>query len=141
MTRHRLLVAVDGSAPAERAVRHVIGLASAGMSLRVLLLNVQPEWAPPRSKQDEAEGKRLHARAADRATRRARALLEAAKIPHEVQMRVGPAAESIVKLARTARCQGIVVGMRGRGALARVVLGSVSWKLLQLADLPVTLVK
>jgi nucleotide-binding universal stress UspA family protein len=141
MTRHRLLVAVDGSEPAERAVRHVIGLASAGMSLRVVLLNVQPEWAPPRSKQDEMEGKRLHARAAERATRRARALLEAAKIPHEARMRVGPAAENIVKVARATRCRGIVMGLRGRSALVRVVLGSVSLKTLQLADLPVTLVK
>jgi nucleotide-binding universal stress UspA family protein len=33
------------------------------------------------------------------------------------------------------------MGLRGRSALVRVVLGSVSLKTLQLADLPVTLVK
>jgi nucleotide-binding universal stress UspA family protein len=33
------------------------------------------------------------------------------------------------------------MGMRGRGALARVVLGSVSMKTLQLAEVPVTLVR
>ena len=137
----RILIAVDGSKPSERAVRHVIGLRSAGMALRVLVLNVQPEWAPARSRGEEEEGKRLHARAAERATRRAGALLKAADIPYDERMLVGPAAERIVKLARTSRCSHIVVGMRGLGAVARVVLGSVSLKVLQLADVPVTLVK
>lgn len=136
----RILVPVDGSKPSERAVRHVIGLRAAGLAVQVLLLNVQPEWAPARSTEDEKEGKRLHAQAADRATRRSRALLEAAGIPYESRMLVGDAAESIVNLARTRRCSQIVMGMRGRGALARVVLGSVSMKTLQLAQIPVTLV-
>ncbi|HSE01400.1 MAG TPA: universal stress protein [Burkholderiales bacterium] len=42
---------------------------------------------------------------------------------------------------RAQRCDQIVMGMRGRGAIARVVLGSVSVKTLQPADAPVTLVK
>jgi len=33
------------------------------------------------------------------------------------------------------------MGMRGLGALARMVIGSVSMKVVQLADVPVTLVK
>ena len=122
-------------------MRHVIGLRAAGMALRVILLNVQPEWAPPRSREEEEEGKRLHVRAADRATRRPRALLKAADIPYDDRMLLGPTAESIVKLARTSRCSHIVMGMRGLGAVARVVLGSVSLKVLQLAEVPVTLVK
>ncbi len=111
------------------------------MALRVLLANVQLPWAPARSREEESEGKRRHARAAARATRAARALLERAKIPYEMRMRVGSEAESIVKLARAKRCDQIVMGMRGLGAVARVVLGSVSMKTVQLADTPVTLVK
>lgn len=137
----RILVAVDGSSPAERAVKHVIGLAASGMALRVLLANVQPAWAPPRSREDAEEGKRLHEQAAARDTRRARSLLEAARVPYEMRLRVGPAADELVKLARSARCSAIVMGLRGRSALTRVVLGSVSMKTLQLSGLPVTLVK
>ncbi|HEX7054285.1 MAG TPA: universal stress protein [Burkholderiales bacterium] len=137
----RILVAVDGSGPSERAVRHVIGLASAGMRLRAVLVNVQPEWAPARSAQEEREGRRLHAEASARATRRARSLLEAAGVPYEAVLRVGSAPEQIVRLARARKCRQIVLGMRGLGALARVVLGSVSLKTLQLADVPVTLVR
>lgn len=64
----KILVAVDGSKPAERAVRHVVGLHAGGSKLQMLLLNVQPEWAPARSDEDEREGRRLHARAAARVT-------------------------------------------------------------------------
>jgi nucleotide-binding universal stress UspA family protein len=137
----RILVAVDGSAPSDRAVKHVVGLQSTGAALRVLLLNVQPRWAPALSEEDAAEGRRLHQQAATRALRSARALLEQAKTPYETRMLVGDAAEHIVKLARTQRCSHIVLGRRGRSAMARVVLGSVSMKVLQLADRPVTLVK
>jgi nucleotide-binding universal stress UspA family protein len=136
-----ILLPVDGSKPSERAVRHVIALSASGTALRVVLLNVQPEWAPARSKEDEQEGKRLHLQAADRATRRARSLLEAAGVPYENRLRVGQPAETIVKLAREARCDHIVMGMRGLGAVARAVLGSASLKTVQLADVPVTLVK
>ena len=90
----RILLPVDGSKPSERAVRHVVQLHAAGMALRVLLLNVQPEWAPARSSEEEKEGKRLHVRAADAATRRARSMLEAAGIPYENRMLVGPAAQA-----------------------------------------------
>jgi nucleotide-binding universal stress UspA family protein len=137
----RILVAVDGSKASERAVRHVIRLHAAGMALQVLLLNVQGEWAPARSPEEEKEGRRLHALAAGRATRRARSLLTAAEVPFNEAMRVGPAAARIVQLARKARCSQIVMGMRGLGAVARMVIGSVSMKVIQLADVPVTLVK
>jgi nucleotide-binding universal stress UspA family protein len=137
----RVLIPVDGSQPAERAVRHVIALHAAGTRARVLLVNVQEPWAPARSRDEEAEGKRLHARAADRATRRAQALLRGAGIPFENRMLVGSAAEKILQLARASRSSHIVMGMRGRGAVARVVLGSVSMKVLQLARVPLTLVK
>jgi nucleotide-binding universal stress UspA family protein len=137
----RILLAVDGSKPSERAVRHVIALRAAGMALQVVLLNVQPDWAPPRSDDEDNEGKQLHVQAAGRATRRARALLEAAQVPYESRMLVGSAAQSIVRLARTGGCRLIVMGMRGHGAVARAVLGSVSLKTLQLATTAVTLVK
>jgi nucleotide-binding universal stress UspA family protein len=137
----RILIAVDGSKASERAVRHLIRLRAGGMALRALVLNVQPEWAPSRSAAEEKEGRRLHALAAQRATRRARSLLTAAQIPFDERMQVGDAAEHIVRLARARRCSQIVMGMRGLGAVARIVLGSVSMKVLRLANVPVTLVK
>ena len=140
-TVERILLAVDGSKPAERAVRHVIRLQAAGMAFHVVLLNVQEEWAPQFLDEEIERGKRMHAAATARATRRPRALLKAAGIAFESRMVVGRPAERIVKVARERRCGQIVMGMRGIGAIARVVIGSVSIKVVQLADVPVTLVK
>jgi nucleotide-binding universal stress UspA family protein len=136
-----IVVAVDGSKPAERAVKHVIALHTSGMALQVLLLNVQPEWAPPRSRDEKREGVRLHLAAGERATRSAKSLLALAGVPFKSALRVGPAAEHILKLAREKRCDQIVMGSRGRGALAGLVLGSVAMKVLQLAGVPVTVVR
>ncbi|HCZ15400.1 MAG TPA: universal stress protein, partial [Candidatus Accumulibacter sp.] len=38
-------------------------------------------------------------------------------------------------------CDGIVMGSRGLGAVSSVLLGSVSSRVLEITDLPVTLVK
>lgn len=136
-----ILAAVDGSKPAERAVKHVVDLHANGMALHVLLLNVQPEWAPARSRDEKREGVRLHLAATERATRSAKSLLAQAEVRCKSALRVGPAAENILKLAREKRCDQIVMGTRGRGALAGLVLGSVAMKVLQLASVPVTLVR
>lgn len=137
----KILLAVDGSKPSERAAKHLAALRANGMVLRVLLANVQPEWAPPRSREDEREGKRLHAKSAEKAMRGPLAHLERGEVACDSRMLVGDAAEQIVKLARAQKCAGIVMGMRGRSPFARLRLGSVSMKVLQLADIPVTLVK
>jgi nucleotide-binding universal stress UspA family protein len=111
------------------------------MALQVLLLNVQPEWAPPRSRDEKRKGVQLHLAAGERATRSAKSLLARAGVPFKSALRVGPAAEHILKLAREKRFDQIVMGTRGRGALAGLVLGSVAMKVLQLAGIPVTLVR
>lgn len=136
-----ILVAVDGSKPAGRAVKHVVALQTNGLAFRVLLLNVQPAWAPARSRQEKREGTRLHLEATERTTRRAKSLLDRAGIPWKSALRIGAAAENILRLARDKRCDQIVMGTRGRGAVAGILLGSVAMKVLQFASVPVTLVK
>ncbi len=73
--------------------------------------------------------------------RAAKALLADAGIPFKTALRVGDAAENILKAVREARCDEIVMGTRGLGALAGLVLGSVAMKVVQLAKIPATLVK
>jgi nucleotide-binding universal stress UspA family protein len=71
----------------------------------------------------------------------AKRLLSAAKIAFEVQVLVGPVAETIVKHAKARRCDLIYVGNRGAGAVSDALIGSTAHKILQLSDLPVLLVK
>jgi nucleotide-binding universal stress UspA family protein len=54
---------------------------------------------------------------------------------------IGPAAEIIARVAREQGCDGIVMGSRGLGAVSSVLLGSVSSRVLEITDLPVTLLK
>jgi nucleotide-binding universal stress UspA family protein len=137
----KILLATDGPSTAEQAARHVVALKAGGLAFEVLLLNVQPKWAPARTRDEKREGVRLHLQASERAMRAAKALLAQAGIAFKGALRVGDASAEILKTARDARCDQIVMGTRGFGALAGLVLGSVAMKVVQLSKTPVTLVK
>jgi nucleotide-binding universal stress UspA family protein len=141
MNETSILVPVDGSKTAEGGVRHVIGLSRTGMAMKVHLLNVQAEWAPPRSEYEKREGMALHALAANHATSSARGLLTGAGLHFESHFRIGVVAEEIVKLAREKRCQSIVMGTRRLGTVAGLILGSVARTVVRRAAVPVTLVR
>ncbi|OJZ18762.1 MAG: hypothetical protein BGP21_06995 [Thiobacillus sp. 65-29] len=138
----KLLVPVDGSKPAERAVRHAIRLAAGGLQVSVLLLHVQPAPLPPSAAKSRRRAEMLQRlEEGEKATRPAATLLERADVPHKVYSRSAAPADGILKFAREKRCDAIVMGTRGMGAIAGLVLGSVAMKVIQLAPIPVTLVK
>jgi len=68
-------------------------------------------------------------------------LLRQAGVSFTVHRAVGPAAETIVNRARELECDAIVMSTRGHGKVMGMLLGSVSTKVLHLADVPVTLVR
>ncbi len=138
----KLLVPVDGSKPAERAVRHAIRLAAEGLEISVLLLHVQPTPLPPSAAKSRRRAEMLHQlEEGEKATRPATRLLERAGVSHKVYARSGAPADGILKFAREKRCEAIVMGTRGMGAIAGLVLGSTAMKVIQLTPVPVTLVK
>lgn len=138
----KILLPVDGSKHAGRAVRHVIKLHAHGLVCEVLLLHVQPALPPhssPRSKRRSAILHQLDA--GEAALAPALVLLERAGVPHRSRSLSGAPAEGILQMAAEQSCAAIVMGTRGLGAVAGLVLGSVAMKVLQLARVPVTLVK
>jgi nucleotide-binding universal stress UspA family protein len=137
----KILVAVDGSNPAERAVKYVIGLSKRGLLSRVLLLNVQPDLPRSRSRDQRRVDMLRRLQSVDEAVKSSVSLLERAGVPYKRQTRSGAPAEGILKCARKEECSAIVMGTRGLGAVAGLVLGSVAMKVVQLARVPVTLVK
>jgi nucleotide-binding universal stress UspA family protein len=139
----KVLVPVDGSANSDRAVRHVAERAVRNPALEVHLLNVQPEisdWEVRRFLKKEEVEAMEESRGGD-AMQSARAILDAAGVRYTPQVLIGPVAETIAKTALEQNCDGIVMGTRGLGAVAGTLLGSVTAKVIQLADVPVTLVK
>jgi nucleotide-binding universal stress UspA family protein len=67
--------------------------------------------------------------------------LDAAGIPYEAQVLVGPVAESIVQHAKAKRCDLIYIGTRGMTEIGKALVGSIATKVLHISDIPVLLVK
>ena len=136
----RILLAVDGSAPSERAVRTTMELAPC-VGAEVIVLHVRETETVPWSLQtvelatpDEASD------LVDDAVRTMKDAGIAAR--GEVAGAVhGSAAREILRLARESDAGMIVMGSRGLSDLAGLVMGSVAHKVLHLADRPVLVVR
>lgn len=137
-----VLLAVDGSESANRAAWHVTFEEGDKVVGKVVLVNVQPGMLGWQTHGLAEDAIRAHLRArADEAFAFARRLLTAAKIPFEEAVESGDAAETIVRVAAAHHCDAIVLGTRGLGRVAGAMLGSVAYKVVHHAAVPVTLVK
>lgn len=138
----RVLVAVDGSASAERAVRHVARLVREVPRIAVDLVHVQPALSvggtltTPRDQLIE----HWTAPGAQAAFAQAASILEPLGCAIERHVEEGEPAERINALARAISCDLVVMGARGLGRVGALVLGSVSDAVLRGAIVPVTMV-
>ncbi len=139
----RILVAVDGSENALRAVRHVLAEKDVYRDpLQLVLVNVQASVVSGAVKmffsQEQLEG--YYREEGDTAMAAARDLVAAAGLPAEHHILVGDPAENIARLARDTRCHQIVMGTRGMGAISGMFVGSVAAKVIHRSEVPVLLV-
>ena len=137
----RLLLPVDGSAGSDRAVHVAIKLYRDVTPVRIHLLQVLPQddgIALDPSPSDGAAS-RNHGDG-NRGLSSARALLDDAGIPYVSDVRSGFVPSAIIEYARLTNCNGIVMGTRGMGS-TEALLGSIARQVIQLSDVPVTLVK
>jgi nucleotide-binding universal stress UspA family protein len=139
----KIALAVDGSGSSLRATRFLIELLGNRPGTEVHVVNVQ---APvlytdllPNEKQCEIEHWRQQS--GEEATADACKMLAASKVSFTLHVVAGDPAVAIVGLARERPCELIVMGTRGMGTVAGIVLGSVASKVVHLASMPVTLVK
>jgi nucleotide-binding universal stress UspA family protein len=144
MTTLRFLVSVDGSQAALAAVQHLIKLLDWYREpVEVHLLNVQMPILSGNVKtfinreqlEDYYRGEGVAALKA------ARACLDEAGVKYVHHIGVGEPAAVIMDYAQRIECDQIVIGARGRGSVADLLLGSVANKVIHLADRPVLLVK
>ena len=138
----RVLVPMDDSPSALRAVRHVIELARRGLALEVHLLNVRP---PVRGSAAaliaQSELNDYHRDEGMKALAGARVLVEQAGLPMHLHVGVGNAGEIALAFARRLDCHQIVMGMRGLGSVAGMLMGSVARHVIAGSGVPVTLVR
>lgn len=139
----KILVPCDDSDSALRAVRHAAIEAAGPAPAEIQLLHVVEPMTPVTLSQ-AFSASRLDERfppQAAKALEPAIAVLTQAGVRYSLHCHFGSPGPEIANHARAAGCAAIVMGTRGRGALASLVIGSVAMEVVQLADVPVTLVK
>lgn len=139
---YRILVPVDGSDVALRALGHAVRLARLIGGADIRLVNVQPPVSGSVGAfvGDETVA-RFHREESENALASARNLLEREGMPVHAATRVGSVGEEIVDCGRELECDEIVMGTRGLGRIGGLVLGSVATQVVHLAECPVTLIK
>jgi nucleotide-binding universal stress UspA family protein len=141
----KILLAVDGSKHSLKAVKCLIEHADwyrekPGVELVNVHLPV-PKLRGMGVVVGASQVRRYYDREGRAALSKARKLLDAAGIKYSAHVLVGSVAESIVKEARLARCDLIMIGTRGMSATASLLLGSSATKVVHLSSIPVLLVK
>lgn len=139
----KVLIALDGSAPSFRAVNAAVKMSDS--IEEIVLINVvtiqhvfsadgqSVEFFPSEYYQELMQN--------------AHEVLDKAKEMLDKQPRItkivesGPPAELILQVAERDHCDLIIVGNRGMNTIERLFLGSVSHKIVALANCPVMLVK
>jgi nucleotide-binding universal stress UspA family protein len=140
----KLLIAVDGSDHALRAVETVAKLAHQTPGLQAWLLNVRDapvyygELPPFDYEAIERVQLQRQQELLDMALAHARRLgLE----PAAIESAQGEPAAEIVRAAQAHAVDQIVMGTHGRGPLGSLFIGSVAQRVVHLASVPVLLVK
>jgi nucleotide-binding universal stress UspA family protein len=140
----KLLVPIDSSDNANRALQYAICLAKEIGSIELHIVNAhEPPFvygeAAVNMTEEKARG--LQKRHSEDILRAAAELAKAAGVPFTTEVLIGDVPRLLAKYAQDKGCEGIVMGTRGMGAIGNLVMGSVATKVIHLTKLPVTLVK
>lgn len=139
---YRILVPVDGSDVALRALGHAVRVARLIGEAEIHLVNVQPPISGSVGAFVGSENiAGFHREESENALAGARKLLEREGMAYHATMRIGSSGSEIAAFANELPCDEIVMGTRGLGPVGSLVLGSAATQVVHLADVPVTLIK
>ena len=141
----RILVAVDGSPYAERALKYAVDLAKKyGSKLIIVHVILRRFYAVTPSeagvlatttfvKEMQAEGKAI--------VERAEAVAKVEDVSYESKLVSGVPADEIIKISRSEKADLIIIGSRGLSEVRAFLLGSVSDKVSHHCKIPILIVK
>jgi nucleotide-binding universal stress UspA family protein len=140
----RMLIPVDGSETADRALEYATVMAAELKAVELVILSVHEGIESygraaayfPAEKLEEIEKRHSEAVLAPISER-----LKAAGLRFRLESRAGDPSHAIADCAAELGCDMIIMGTRGMGAVATLVLGSVATKVVHLSKVPVLLVK
>ena len=137
---NKILLATDGSSDARQALAYARDLALRDGAQLVVVHAFEPvpgylgdPWRDQVTARHVSAGQEV----ADNAAQG----LQEAGVDVDVEVLEGPPAEAILKVADVRGCDLIVMGSRGHGTFASLLLGSVSHRVLAHARIPVMIVK
>jgi nucleotide-binding universal stress UspA family protein len=136
----KILLATDGSPDAEQALTYARNLAlrDGAQVIVVHAFEPVPSYLGDPGRDRVAA---RHVAAGETVANGAAQSLREAGVEVIVEVLEGPPADAVLKVADVRECDLIVMGSRGYGALASLVLGSVSQRVLARARAPVLVVK
>lgn len=134
----RILVPTDGSVEGERAVRHALDLAEAhGADVHALyVVNTASYAGLPMESSWEGVDELLRSDA-EAAVESVTELAAGRDVDVETAVTEGSPSRQIVRYAENNGCDLIVMGTHGRGGLDRLLLGSVTEKVVRSSSIPV----
>lgn len=133
----RLLVPTDGSALSEEAVEYAVSLARAhDATIRtVYVVNAANYGSLPMETAWDGIGEALREEG-ENAVERVREVVDG-RVPVETVVREGSPSRAIVDEAQAGECDLIVMGTHGRGGIDRLLLGSVTERVVRRSSVPV----
>ena len=141
----KILVATDGSKNALRAVKYAARLAHLlrTASNKITLISVHDDTGLRHAKAlvGRAEVADYLRELSEKELQPARKLLQGDGIGYDMEIRTGHVAQEIVDCASKGKFDMIVLGSKGRSAVADLLMGSVAQRVLATAEQPVVLVK
>ncbi len=139
-----ILIGIDGSEASEHAVNFAVAQAKSGNTR--LILGYVVEWSPYTFNTPEENEQRHLRRKEEIQTAKERVLnpilksIESEGVKTLGVVRHGQVADALLQIAKEQDAGQIVVGRIGHSGIKSLLFGSVATKLIQLADIPVTIV-
>ena len=141
----KILVAIDGSSHSAKVTKAVIRYVSAYKTPPELHLAFVHLPLPTMGGLIKPIGhealQRYYREEGEDALRGAKKLFDLAKLACTLHILVGPVAESLINQAKKLKCDLIIMGTHGMGAVSGMLLGSVATKTVHLARCPVLLIR
>jgi nucleotide-binding universal stress UspA family protein len=138
----KILVAIDGSEPSNRAALLAAELASK-VGARLTLAHVMsPLWIPPETYNLNITAvMEAHAKEAQKLIQNAEKLIRSSDLVIDRIVLDGFPADALADHAKDEGYDLVVVGSRGQSAISRVLLGSFSNRLAHICEVPLLIVR
>lgn len=136
----RIITAIDGSEESKRALEMAARLASA-YGAKLTIAHVVPLYDEELDLGTYAEFEQATEDYANKLLEDAAQAVDLPPVQVDRQILRGTPAEAVTHAAQASDVGMVVVGSRGRGAVARMLLGSVSDRLVHVCQKPVLIVR